>query len=170
MANQYRSVLSGGASTGGDALPAEVLSGKTFTNDNGPQTGTMTNNGAVSETLSAGQSYTIPEGFHNGNGTVTASDTITVISSGSEDPTPLSLSDLTVGKKYHVIVTGVNTSAQGSDPIITNVTGATYNSLGIVHSQSKNNYIAYSELIEFTPTATTVEMTYSIGQIGYILF
>lgn len=73
MANQYRSVLaSGGASTGGDALPAEVLAGKTFTNDNGAQTGTMTNNGAVSQTLAAGQSYTIPEGYHNGNGTVTA--------------------------------------------------------------------------------------------------
>lgn len=74
MANQYRSVLaSGGASTGGDALPAEVLAGKTFTNDNGAQTGTMTNNGAVTQTLSAGQSYTIPEGYHNGNGIVTAS-------------------------------------------------------------------------------------------------
>ena len=72
MANQYRSVLAGGASSGGDALPAEVLSGKTFTNDNGAQTGTMTNNGAVSQTLAAGASYTIPEGYHNGNGTVTA--------------------------------------------------------------------------------------------------
>lgn len=72
MANQYRSVLSGGASTGGDAVASEVLTGKTFTNDNGPQTGTMTNNGAVSQTLSGGQSYTIPEGYHNGNGTVTA--------------------------------------------------------------------------------------------------
>lgn len=74
MANQYRSVLasSGPAPTGGDALPAEVLSGKTFTNDNGAQTGTMTNNGAVSQTISAGQSYTIPEGYHDGNGTVSA--------------------------------------------------------------------------------------------------
>lgn len=73
MANQYRSVLaSGGASTGGDALPAEVLAGKTFTNDNGAQTGTMPNRGAVSQTLQAGQSYTIPEGYHNGSGTVTA--------------------------------------------------------------------------------------------------
>ncbi len=74
MANQYRSVLasSGPAPTGGNALPAEVLSGRTFTNDNGAQTGTMTNNGAVSQTLAAGASYTIPEGYHNGNGTVTA--------------------------------------------------------------------------------------------------
>lgn len=74
MANQYRSVLaSGGATpTGGDAVASEVLSGKTFTNDQGPQTGTMPNRGAVSQTLSGGQSYTIPEGYHNGNGTVTA--------------------------------------------------------------------------------------------------
>lgn len=54
MANQYRSVLasSGPAPTGGNALPAEVLAAKTFTNDNGAQTGTMTNNGAVSGTAS----------------------------------------------------------------------------------------------------------------------
>lgn len=68
MANQYRSILAGGAATGGDALPANVLSGKTFTNDNGPQTGTMVDNGAVTATAP----YTIPEGYHNGNGTVSA--------------------------------------------------------------------------------------------------
>lgn len=73
MANQYRSVLAGAGGTGGDALPAEVLSGKTFTNDNGPQTGTMVNRGAVSQNIAIGGSYTIPEGYHNGSGTVTAS-------------------------------------------------------------------------------------------------
>ena len=72
MSNQYRSVLAGTAGTGGDAVAADVLSGKTFTNDNGSQTGSMTNNGAVSQSLSAGQSYTIPAGYHNGSGTVTA--------------------------------------------------------------------------------------------------
>ena len=34
--------------------------------------GTMANNGAVSASLNAGQSYTIPEGYHNGSGKVTA--------------------------------------------------------------------------------------------------
>lgn len=86
MSNQYRSVLAGAAGTGGDAIVSDVLSGKTFTNDNGPQVGTMANNGAVTQTLSAGQSYTIPAGYHNGSGTVTASvDTSTnpfVISGG----------------------------------------------------------------------------------------
>ena len=83
MANQYRSVLasSGPAPTGGDALPAEVLSGKTFTNDNGAQIGTMPNRGAVSQTLSAGQSYTIPAGYHNGEGVVTDN---TVLNPASE--------------------------------------------------------------------------------------
>lgn len=36
------------------------------------QTGTMPNNGQVTQTLNCGQSYTIPRGFHNGDGTVTA--------------------------------------------------------------------------------------------------
>ena len=35
-------------------------------------TGTMANNGAVSTTLNCGQSYTIPTGYHNGSGKVTA--------------------------------------------------------------------------------------------------
>lgn len=80
MSNQYKSVLaSGSAGTGGDAVAANVLAGKTFTNDNGFDTGTMVNNGAVTQTLSAGQSYTIPEGYHNGNGTVTADSTRNIL-------------------------------------------------------------------------------------------
>lgn len=82
MANQYRSVLAGAGGTGGDAVAAEVLAGKTFTNDNGPQTGTMTNNGAVSQTITAGQSYTIPEGYHNGNGVVSDTSSLQFISAG----------------------------------------------------------------------------------------
>lgn len=73
MANQYKSRLAGGAAgTGGDALPTEVLTGKTFTNDDGAQTGTMPNRGAVSGTASSSNPYVIPEGYHNGEGTVTA--------------------------------------------------------------------------------------------------
>lgn len=58
----------------GDAAVGNVLSGKTFYNsDYTKRTGTMTNNGAVSPTaLSAGGSYTVPEGYHNGSGVVSA--------------------------------------------------------------------------------------------------
>ena len=58
----------------GDAAVGNVLSGKTFYNsDYTKRTGTMTNNGAVSPTaLSAGGSYTVPAGYHNGSGVVSA--------------------------------------------------------------------------------------------------
>ncbi len=57
----------------GDAAAGNVLSGKTFTSTNGVKiTGSMTNRGAVSKSLNAGGSYTIPAGYHNGSGKVTA--------------------------------------------------------------------------------------------------
>lgn len=58
-----------GEGGGGTAQPGDVLSGKTFTNDAGEQTGTMPNNGAV--TITPGTSnITIPAGYHNGSGYV----------------------------------------------------------------------------------------------------
>lgn len=52
---------------------ADVLTGEQFYDEEGNLvTGTMPNNGAVQETLEAGGSYTIPAGYHNGSGTVTA--------------------------------------------------------------------------------------------------
>ena len=74
MSNAYRAVVSaGGGAAVGDATAADVLTGKTFSGAVGSGvSGTMPNNGAVSQTLSAGQSYTIPAGYHNGSGTVTA--------------------------------------------------------------------------------------------------
>lgn len=55
------------------ASAGEVLSGETFYAD-GKKTGTMPNNGAVSKELSAGGSYSIPAGYHDGSGKVTAKD------------------------------------------------------------------------------------------------
>lgn len=83
MANMYRSVLSGGGTAPtGDAVAADVLSGKTFSNANATGiTGTMTNNGAVSGTATPSQPYTIPAGYHNGSGVVTAAGSDIVDSS-----------------------------------------------------------------------------------------
>ena len=57
-----------------DATAGDVLSGKIIVAANGTEiTGSMTNNGAVSETLDAttgNQSYTVPAGYHDGTGTV----------------------------------------------------------------------------------------------------
>lgn len=70
MGNAYRSVLA--LKPTGDAVPANVLAGKTFSNADGTgKTGTMVNNGAVSITLTdQDPTYTIPEGYHNGSGIV----------------------------------------------------------------------------------------------------
>ena len=65
--------------TGDTAVAANILEGETahgYNDATGASvaiTGTMPNNGAVSKTLDAttgNQSYTVPAGYHNGNGTV----------------------------------------------------------------------------------------------------
>ena len=97
----YRPITDFGACT-----QAEVLSGKTFTSSAGlNKSGTMTNNGNVSVTLSAGGSYTIPWGYHGGSGKVTA------ISGGTggvhSDSTSTSY-------RYFRVTTDGNTSGWGS--------------------------------------------------------
>lgn len=53
------------------ATQAEVLATKTFAKNGAVLTGTMTNNGAVSATIDdADDVYTIPQGYHDGSGTV----------------------------------------------------------------------------------------------------
>lgn len=58
----------------GNASDSQVLAGKTYynTNPKKKKTGTMPNRGAVKPNLNAGGSYTIPAGYHNGGGKVTA--------------------------------------------------------------------------------------------------
>ncbi|MGN2336780.1 phage tail protein [Clostridium cagae] len=61
-----------GKGGGGNATADKVLIGNTFTNDSGPQTGIMANQGTKTATLNCGGSYIIPAGYHNGSGKVTA--------------------------------------------------------------------------------------------------
>jgi len=57
----------------GNATEGDILSGKIVLVNGNTLTGTMANNGAVTKTLNAGGSYTIPAGYHNGNGYVDTS-------------------------------------------------------------------------------------------------
>ena len=57
--------------TDANALASEILSGKTAYVNKNKITGEMTNNGAVSGTISTkAGTYTVPAGFHNGLGSV----------------------------------------------------------------------------------------------------
>lgn len=57
----------------GNAIAADLLASKTASNASGAFTGTMPNRGAQNATLTQqGQQYTIPMGYHNGTGKVTA--------------------------------------------------------------------------------------------------
>lgn len=62
----------------GDASDSQVLAGKTYynTNPKNKRVGSMLNQGAVSHTINAGESYTIPSGYHNGTGKVIASSLV----------------------------------------------------------------------------------------------
>ena len=63
--------------TSSDTLQiAEALSGKTFHARGTAYSGTMTNNGAVSGVISSKSTpYTVPQGYHDGSGTVSIDST-----------------------------------------------------------------------------------------------
>ena len=90
------------ASLFGNADRTDVLSGKSFTSSNGAAlSGSMTNRGAWNGTVNPGKSITIPAGYHNGSGKVTA---------GTVNPN-MKLVNRTVSWGSGVIFSGDDTSA-----------------------------------------------------------
>ena len=132
--------------TNADAVAADVLDGKVVVTGSGDVTGTMTNNGGVAATLDAttdNQTYTVPEGYHDGTGTVsitleqksttptTSQQTITptsgkVLSQVTVNAIPAKFGDTTdddavaanllYGKKAHSSSSGSAVAITGSMP------------------------------------------------------
>ena len=57
------------------AVASEILATKTAHARGTALTGTMTNNGAVSATITSLSPYTVPQGYHDGSGTVSVDST-----------------------------------------------------------------------------------------------
>ena len=72
MADNINQISTGVETYDATAIESDVLVNKTYYKDNLKKTGAMVNNGAVTSSLNAGGSYTIPKGYHNGSGKVTA--------------------------------------------------------------------------------------------------
>ena len=89
--------------TSATATAAQILSGQTAYVNGSKITGTMANQGAKTSSLNCGGSYTIPAGYHNGSGKVTAN------SLASQTSATAGASDIASGKTAWVnggLITG----------------------------------------------------------------
>lgn len=94
--------------TDGDATAAQILTGKIAWVDGAKVTGTMADQGAKTSSLDCGGSYTIPAGYHNGSGKITAN------SLASQTSATATAEEILTGKTAWVngtLITGTNTSA-----------------------------------------------------------
>lgn len=90
--------LTGVLTLTGTAADSQVLAGKTYYNTDAKtkRTGTMANQGSKSAALNCGGSYTIPAGYHDGTGKVTAN------SLASQTDANAAAGDLEAGKTAYV--------------------------------------------------------------------
>lgn len=72
LAGQSAFGINGTATSDANFGDGDLLIGKTAYKNGSKRTGTMPNRGAVASSLNCGGSYTIPAGYHNGSGKITA--------------------------------------------------------------------------------------------------
>lgn len=116
------------------AEPANVLAGKDFYNNNGKKTGTMPNRGSLTATLDAGGNVSIPEGYHDGTGSVKAKDIATIVSENGDAFGDATAADVASGKKF-TSKEGLNMVGTGSmvhEKIFDGIQPYEYYDLGVV--------------------------------------
>ena len=149
------------------ATAADVLTGKVFTSSTGVvTTGTMTNNGAVTKTLSTTTtSYTIPKGYHSGSGKVS-------ITTETKSATPTKSSQ-TITPTSGKVLSSVTVAAIPSDYITTTdataiatqiLDGATAYVNGTkVTGTMANNGSSTKTIDGLTSTSVTIPAGYTSG-------
>lgn len=161
MSNAYRSTLAGGGGAAiGDATAADVLSGKTFSGAVGSGVaGTMPNQGAVSGVATPSQPYTVPAGYHNGSGVVTASGVSSVLAvSGDYIYTNSFASGLTLEIGNGSTIT--NTNGYNANIINTaNITSVTQSQAG--------NLFGYANDLSDTPTEVAMTANVAVDTTNY---
>ena len=126
----------------------------------------MANNGAVSKTLNAGQSYTIPAGYHNGSGKVTAN------SLASQTSATATASDIANGKTAWVNgqkITGSALNNLGNAKLISNKTTsavtvpAGYDYILVVGT--RNTPLNYDPSISVSSGTALLDLTFKGGTL-----
>ena len=141
LKNKANSLPNKGSSGGTDvsgvtATAGDVLSGKVIVNSSGQEvTGTMPNNGAVSQTVTANGDVSIAEGYHNGSGKITVN-----VEGGASMPTDgdAASGDVLSGKTFY---------SGGSKKTGTMKTVLFTNTIDVNKPDRENPQITFEELL-----------------------
>lgn len=162
MSNAYRAVVSaGGGAAVGDATAADVLTGKTFSGAVGSGvSGTMPNNGAVTQTLNGGQSYTIPAGYHNGSGVITAAPDLLPAGKG------LKMSNTAGAEAIDISSGSIAAPAGTAVTFILNVDN--FDTLTPSNTAFLDKCVGFNDIQTLTPITTAANM--NISSYKYVMF
>jgi len=131
------------------AAVGEILSGKTAHARGSQLTGTMTNNGAVTGTISSTSGYTIPQGYHDGSGTVNIDST---------SATNLIATNIRDG----VTILGVEGTMSGSEDVSAQAKSVTPSfSQQVITPDSAQGYTHLSQV-----TVAAIPVTYADNSAG----
>lgn len=153
----------------GDAAAANVLTGKSFTSTNGVKiSGSMPNKGAVTATINPGGSYTIPAGYHNGSGKVTAnklstaSQTLTLVASVYDGSlgNNQTYTYTATSAGYYMLIAAYHDYYENSYPVVNTLSTTGTQIYKYVKSSAKNVYYYSSIIYAYLTSGQTLSAKY----------